>query len=656
MAGTKNVYNSEPLDIVVEALEKSTGAVLQRQYLDITLTPQSDTTTLVTLSPKLINGFSPYVDSVTLPFTKLDLRAYIPGDMCYSSQYPVDYASFTNFMMASYGLLVKPGQWEIFHGSNVFPVDESMFINDDLTGDRFLMLRPTAAHPIFRPEMIFPLLVTEDTIQALMVQVVGPETGTIGDQSTVQFQATGGLEPYSFRIVEGTTPVPLNAEGDGLEGQLTTTGRFDYKVEVEDSLGQVSYATGSMEVELQDFTISIGAPDGFVHQPYSYQYDFSGGLAPYSLVRVDSMPMGLSISDSGLLSGLPDAGDVPVQAVFQDSLGTRFTLTDNIHIAGREEDVVRTQTKLALVDWLELSAGYAVAYGFQSYPAGSQWATVDLERDNIRMPQGAAVKLQRGYLVKTSAQAVQQHLAVVLFATKGDRTTGGCVFSTMDGDSGLEISVSDLFDTRLRIRLMIDGQSYGVETPDILDDSIAMITVQAAEGYLSVHRNQQLILSSPIPQVSTMVTADNPITIGRRSNFTDGYQWNGALSRVMVFNKRLWGDQIAFLCKNGYGANYRELQMGTELAEDYKIHITASMAPANAGQQYDEEVILTGAVPVHAPILIDGQLPFGVSLNASNPQRWVIKGIPSAPGVYVSYWGVQGPQETAAIEVRIVVS
>lgn len=658
MAGNKNIYNTDPLEVMIEALEQSHRVKFQREYVEITLTPISATQTTVMVSPKLVNGFSPYVDPISGNVAKIDLsNTYVPKDMCYSSTYPIDYTSFVNFMMASYGMLIKSGQWEIVHASVVYPVVDGMLIDADLIADRSITLRPSLQHPLFRPTMVFRMLITEDTVQPLSLQVVGPEQGTIGQETTLSFLASGGLEPYTYSIVEGTTPLPVNESGDGLDGTLNTTGRFDFTVEVEDALGQKAQTTATMDVELQEFTIAAGAPDGNVHQPYSFQYDFDGGLAPYSLVRVDSMPLGLTISESGLLTGLPDAGDHQIRVIFKDALNTRFVLTDTIHVDGRSEDVLRAATQACLVDWLELSAGYNPARGFQSYPAGTSWGSVDLEYDNIRQYQGAAFKFARGYIVKTSPQAYLSDLAVMLFVIKGEATLGGCLYSQMDHDSGLEISVSDTQDTRLRVRAMINGVSYGFETGDIIDDSMAAITVQVAEGYLSLHRNEMLLHSMPIPTTDAIVTADNPITLGRRSNYTDGYQWNGGLARVIVFNQRLWGDQIAWLYKNGYGVSYRELQVGAEQAEESRIVLNGAMAPAQANVAYSEEVLITsGATPQYPPLLIDGQLPFGVALTAADLRHWLIRGIPSAPGEYVSYWAAQGPQETAAIEVRIVVS
>lgn len=660
MAGNKNLYNSEPLEIVVEVLELANGIKLEREYVSITLTPQSGIATQVLIAPKLIDDYSPYVDPITLTLNKLNLSAQIPKDMCYSSVYPADYQSFVNFMLASYGLLVKADQWEIVHNSTVYPLTEGSVISADLSSDRYLTLRTTAAHPIFVAGMSFPLLVTDpqESVSQLILQIEGPESGEIGDDTTLLFVASGGLEPYTYSLVEGDVPVPLNGDGTALEGSLSTTGQFDYTIEVEDSLGQTTQVDGSMTVVLPEFTIANGAPDGYVKESYSHWYQFSGGVQPYSLVRTENMPMGLDLTSDGHLFGLADAGDFTFQGIFADALGRRFTLTDTIHVVGRPSEVVRVDTKQSLSDWLELSGGYSPLYGLQSHPAGSAWQPVELAHENVRGLQAGAVKLLRGYFVKTGLQQAQRHLGVALWVRKGFMAMGGCLFSTLDSDSGFEVSVSDLLDTQLRVTVLIDGVSYALATPsniEVLDDELALITVQAAEGLLSIHRNEQLVTWLRIPDFPTrLVTADSPFTIGRRSNYPSGYQWNGTLTRVMVFNERLWGDQIAYLHNQGQGVEYRQLMEGPEAAQ-YVISFSSSPTLARVGQHYSLDVALNGPISIHAPLLCEGSLPFGLTLDAVDLARWTIEGIPSTPGIYESFWATEGSQETAGLTIQIVV-
>jgi len=60
-------------------------------------------------------------------------------------------------------------------------------------------------------------------------------------------------------------------------------------------------------------TITTAAlPDAVEFQPYSQQLAVSGGTAPYHwTIKSGALPAGLTLSDTGLLSGTPTASSAP---------------------------------------------------------------------------------------------------------------------------------------------------------------------------------------------------------------------------------------------------------------------------------------------------------------------------------------------------------
>jgi hypothetical protein len=162
MAGTKNLFNTDPLEIVREALERANAIPLQHEYVDIALSNLGPTDALVVISPKTVSGQTPYVDAISLSFPKLDMSEKLPKDMCYSGTWPATFADFASFMLTSYDLLILPGQWEIRHGATIYPLDGTVLIDPDLSSDRTLLLSAAQAHPLFTPSVMFPLLVTVD--------------------------------------------------------------------------------------------------------------------------------------------------------------------------------------------------------------------------------------------------------------------------------------------------------------------------------------------------------------------------------------------------------------------------------------------------------------------------------------------------------------
>ncbi len=653
MAGTKNLFNADPLEVVLEALELANGIALQREYLTLDAVALNATETQVTLTPRLVGGYSPYVDPISFPINKLNLSPRIPKDMCYSGEWPATTAAFATFMLASYGLMIRSGEWEIQHGLNVYPLDGSILVNPNITSNRILQLRPTWRHPLFTTTMVFPITVTEPdfVFTPVSLSLVGDTEGVVGEPAQMMFVGSGGVEPYTF-TVEGQTPVPLNDEGNGLAGNYYTTGVFDYTVEMMDALGQVTQAHAQTDVALQLFTVTQGAPDGVANQPVYHDYELDGGLQPYLLMSTKDMPMGTTLDSVGRLRGWADVGVHTFSANFLDSLGLRFRLQDTFGIAPRDEATIKQDLRDTLVDWLDLGGGYAPGRQLKSYPAASNWIAVDLDYENVVGARAASLKINSGYLVKTGPQVPMTNIAVCMRVVKGYVSMGGTLFSTLDGDSGFEIRVSDLTDYQLRVIVMIDGVPYSFITPsevEVLTDELAMISVQAAEGVLSVHRNLDLIAWIPIPTTPTTVLGNAPFTIGRQSNFTQGYQWNGTIVRVCIFNQRVWADQLEWLINNDQGRNIRDLI--DDDSDEIQYH--SVMAPAIVGLPYYDTIEVTGPELEYPILLCDGRLPDGLSMTPISSKIWAISGTPTLAGQFQSRWAGQAASQAKAVTITI---
>lgn len=655
MAGTKNLFNADPLEVVLEALELANGISLQREYVTLQAVALNATQTQVTLTPRLVGGYSPYVDPVSFPINKLNLSARLPKDMCYSGEWPASTAAFATFMLASYGLMIKTDEWEILHGSNVYPLNGSILVNPNITSNRVLRLRPSWQHPLFTQDMVFQITVTEPdfVFTPVSLSLVGDSEGIVGQPAAMSFVGSGGVEPYTFTVT-GQTPVPLNSEGDGLTGNYYATGVFDYTVEMMDSLGQSTQASTQTDVALQMFTVTQGAPDGVVNQPISHDYELDGGLQPYLLLSTKDLPMGMTLDSVGRLRGWADVGVHTYSANFLDSLGLRFRLQDTFGVAPRDEATVKQDLRDTLVDWLDLGGGYLPGRELKSYPAASNWEPVGLEYENVIGARAASLQINAGYLVKTGAQVPMSNIAVCMRVTKGYGSMGGVLFSTLDGDSGFEVRVSDLTDYQLRVIVMIGGVPYSFITPsevEVLTDELAMITVQAAEGILSVHRDLELIGWMPIPNNPLTILGDAPFTIGRQSSFTQGYQWNGSIVRACIFNQRVWADQLEWLINDNQGRNIRDLI--DDDSDEIQYH--AVMAPAIVGLPYYDTIEVTGPELEYPILLCDGRLPDGLTMTPVSSKIWAISGTPTLAGQFQSRWAGQAVSQAKAVTITIEV-
>ncbi|MCX5884570.1 MAG: putative Ig domain-containing protein [Proteobacteria bacterium] len=127
--------------------------------------------------------------------------------------------------------------------------------------------------------------------------------------------ATGGLQPYSWRLKNGTLPTGLSINGSTgtISGNPTTKQTFSFTIEVSDSdsPAQTAEKTYIMEVldDLYIYTKTI--PNGRINEPYTTTVMAKLGTPPYSW-RLESgvLPTGFTLITSpsvATLEGTPTA-------------------------------------------------------------------------------------------------------------------------------------------------------------------------------------------------------------------------------------------------------------------------------------------------------------------------------------------------------------
>ncbi len=144
--------------------------------------------------------------------------------------------------------------------------------------------------------------------------VITPATATratVGTAYSQTLSASGGQAPYgSWAVTSGTLPtgLTLNASTGVISGTPTTSNGAGTSVtfRVTDANG----CTGSQTVLTQICPVIAVSPstltNGTINSAYSQSITASGGASPYTYaVSSGSLPAGLTLSSTGVLSGTP---------------------------------------------------------------------------------------------------------------------------------------------------------------------------------------------------------------------------------------------------------------------------------------------------------------------------------------------------------------
>lgn len=125
-------------------------------------------------------------------------------------------------------------------------------------------------------------------------------------------QASGGTPLYSWSVASGSLPAGMSLSKSGtLSGTPTNTGTNAFAVSVTDSASPAHTATANMSMTVAPPSLAIASatlPSGQVGAAYSATLSASGGTPAYTWsISSGSLPAGLTLTSSGLLSGTPTA-------------------------------------------------------------------------------------------------------------------------------------------------------------------------------------------------------------------------------------------------------------------------------------------------------------------------------------------------------------
>ena len=235
---------------------------------------------------------------------------------------------------------------------------------------------------------------------------------------------SGGVQPYTFSITTGSLPagLSLNASTGAISGTSTTTGTSSFTIKVADSnaSGAATTSANFSLTVLQKLALANAAlPDGRIGSAYSQQLDVTGGTPPYTfnLAPNSSLPAGISLSTSGLISGTPTvAAANSFTVVIADSASQSLTASVTLTI-----DPLLSSTGVLTLNPNSISVGGStVATLTITPPTGSPAMTGTVQFTANGTALGSAVALTNGVATLTTPAFNSSGTVAIAASYSGD--------------------------------------------------------------------------------------------------------------------------------------------------------------------------------------------------------------------------------------------
>lgn len=153
-------------------------------------------------------------------------------------------------------------------------------------------------------------------IQTALSITINPQpqitTSSLPDCSTGNFYleslgVSGGSDPYTWSVVNGSLPPGLSLEPAGLlMDSPTNTGTYSFTVQVADSAGVLTQKTLSITISQSPVIMTTLLDDAYANALYKQTLEATGGTLPFTWsILTGALPAGLSLGPSGVISGAP---------------------------------------------------------------------------------------------------------------------------------------------------------------------------------------------------------------------------------------------------------------------------------------------------------------------------------------------------------------
>ncbi|MGJ5817783.1 putative Ig domain-containing protein [Paludibaculum fermentans] len=156
--------------------------------------------------------------------------------------------------------------------------------------------------------------VIQGTVPAFTITTASLPNGVVGGAYNQILAATGGTAPYTWSLASAGLPPGLTLNSNGtITGTITTAGSYGFTVRATDSTGLQATRSFSISTSSGLAITTTTLPAASLGAAYSLTLAATGGTPPYTWnlysgsIVASVMPPGLSLSNTGVISGTPTA-------------------------------------------------------------------------------------------------------------------------------------------------------------------------------------------------------------------------------------------------------------------------------------------------------------------------------------------------------------
>jgi hypothetical protein len=419
----------------------------------------------------------------------------------------------------------------------------------------------------------------------LTITTVTLPNGVVEKAYVEDVQANGGATPYAWSISAGALPPGLELDPSTgiVAGTPTTSGGYGFTLQVADASDPQKTAVQSFSVTIasasQELVITTtGFGDGVVGVAYGAHLSAVGGTTPYTWSVVGALPAGITLdAASGELSGTPTR---------------EGSYSFTVHLADSS-----TQTKLA-------SAPFTI----KIYPA-LQFATGSLPTGALGAPYASALEVTGGrepYTFSLVAGSLPPGLVLSSAGAISGTPTG-------TGSYGFSVQVTDSANPK-----QTTSANYFI----LVEATLAIATSSLPEATVGAPYAEMLVAVGGTSPYSWAVAAGSlpPLLV---LDATTG-AITGTPTEAGTF-------ELSVEVTDSLGAAAIRGFTVVVIAPGELQIVTTSLPGGTAGEAYSEALTAVGGTEPYAWTITDGQLPPGLTLDASTG---VISGTLTLAGTY----------------------